>query len=389
MEAVGQLTAGLAHDFNNLLQVIEGNLEMLAQRASDPSLSRLVERARAASDRGAKLTRQLLAFARKTRLESRPVQLSDLVHDFSPLIETTIGRSIDLQLNLRRRLPNVVIDPDQFEMALLNVVANARDAMPDGGLLTITTSTMHLNGDAAARELPPGDYALVEIEDEGDGMPDHVLQRAMEPFFTTKGVGKGTGLGLAMASGFAQQSRGRLELQNRPTKGLVARFLFPVSREAGGIKTTEEASRPRRTDAVGASILVVDDQAEIVQLAEEILTAAGYEVVTAQDSADALALLSTRPRPFDLLFTDILMPGGLNGLQLAEQAQAVSPGLPILFTTGYTEDLVPEGADHRGLDVIGKPYRRSELLDRIAEALAKKASAGPRRKASDFGAAES
>lgn len=395
MEAIGQLTAGLAHDFNNLLQVVNGNLELLSSRPLDERSLRYIDAARSAAERGAKLTRQLLAFARKTRLEPHAVDLSRLIADFGELIESTLGSQIDLQLNLRRRLPPVLLDADHFEMALLNIVINARDAMTEGGLLTISTRAVHLNGDAEARQLPSGDYVVVEIQDDGAGMAPHVRERATEPFFTTKGVGKGTGLGLAMAHGFVQQSRGRLEIDSVVNEGTRITLLFPV---AHGVGLPTESSTPTPTVAAlppapaepqsdGARILVVEDNAEVRELANEILTAQGYRVTTANSGDEGLAVFERSPEAFDMLFSDIVMPGGLNGISLAERVKARRPELPVLLTTGYNEDLLIEGPARPSQDVIGKPYRRAELLDRIAQALAQ-AAPGERRTPSDFGAAQ-
>ncbi|WP_199229229.1 PAS domain-containing protein [Caulobacter endophyticus] len=393
MEAIGQLTAGLAHDFNNLLQVVNGNLELLASRPLDERSLRYIDAARSAAERGAKLTRQLLAFARKTRLEPTPVNLSELIANFGELIESTLGTQIDVQLNLRRRLPAVLVDADHFEMALLNIVINARDAMPNGGVVTITTRSFHLNGDAEARQLPSGDYVAVEVLDEGEGMPHHVLERAMEPFFTTKGVGKGTGLGLAMAHGFVQQSRGRLEIESEPDHGALIRLIFPVAPEAIARTIRAPASvaaLPAQVDQPspdGARVLLVEDNPEVQALGREILSAAGYSVTTASSGDEGLAVFAAAPDAFDLLFSDIVMPGGRNGIVLAEDVRRLRPEIPVLLTTGYNEDLLAEGPARPSQNVIGKPYRRAELLDRVRQALAN-LSPDVRRTPSDFGSAE-
>jgi PAS domain S-box-containing protein len=391
MEAIGQLTAGLAHDFNNLLQVVNGNLELLASRPLDERSVRYVEAARSAAERGAKLTRQLLAFARKTRLEPQAVDISALITEFGEIIESTLGSQVELQLSLRRRLPAVMLDADNFEMALLNIVINARDAMPKGGLVTITTSALHLNGDAEARNLPSGDYVAVEVRDEGEGMPAHVVERATEPFFTTKGVGKGTGLGLAMAHGFVQQSRGRLEIDSAPGQGATIRMLFPVARDVA--KTPPAVSDPAPATSAAATpmsehILVVEDNLEVLELAREILTGVGYRVTTATSGDEGLAVFETSPQAFDLLFSDLVMPGGINGISLAAEIQRRRPQLPVLLTTGYNEELVIDGPSRPAMDVIGKPYRRTELIDRVRQALERRGQDKPRRNASEFGAAE-
>jgi len=394
MEAIGQLTAGLAHDFNNLLQVVNGNLELLSSGADQERAKRYIDNARSAANRGAKLTRQLLAFARKTRLTPKSTDLTQLVSSFVEVIESSLGSQVELQLNLRRRLPRVLVDAEQMEMALLNIIMNARDAMPSGGVVTITTRQMHLNGDAAAGQLPEGDYVAVEVKDEGTGMTPEVIERAIEPFFTTKREGKGTGLGLAMASGFVQQSRGRLEIESKPNQGALIRMLFPIT------AVSEEAlDRPAHLQGVpaigdrraGEHLLVVEDSAEVLELAQEILGGAGYRVTTAESGEAALKLFEqTAAGTFDLLFTDLVMPGGINGLILAEEITRRDPTIGVLLTTGYNEELVVSGPDRPQKDVLGKPYRRSELLDRVRQSLDNRAGqAADRRTPSEYGAAES
>jgi len=390
MEAVGQLTAGLAHDFNNLLQVVNGNLELAAARAEDDRQLRYLDSARAAAERGAKLTGQLLAFARKTRLDPRPVDVSHCLNSFGEVMEAAVGKHAELHFSLRRGLPKALLDPQQFEMAILNIAINARDAMPNGGVIELSTSKIHLNGDAAARGLVPGDYLCVEVRDEGQGMPPEVIRRATEPFFTTKGVGHGTGLGLAMASGFVQQSRGRLEIESEVGKGTIIRMLFPVAR------ATDESAAPEpqrvaatvHPDRQGEHILVVEDSPEVLALAREVLEEAGYHVTTAETGEAALQLFREAPQgSFDLLFTDLVMPGGINGIVLAQEIAKLDRTLPILMTTGYNEELVIEGPRQAGLDVLGKPYRRAELLDRVRQAL-NQTPGVDRRFGSDFGPVE-
>lgn len=392
MEAIGQLTAGLAHDFNNLLQVVTGNLELLGSWVEGQRPRDYLDRARGAADRGAKLTGQLLAFARKTRLDPRAVDISECISGFVDMLESSLGRSVELHLSLRRGLPRTVVDPEQLEMAILNIALNARDAMSAGGLLTISTGKLHLNGGAEARQLPPGDYIAIELTDEGEGMAPHVVARATEPFFTTKATGKGTGLGLAMASGFVHQSRGRLEIDSEPGRGTTVRMLFPIAedavRQAIAAPVRDEAEKPAVRG--GAHILVVEDSPEVLALARENLMDAGYRVTVAETGDLGLAAFRRMldDDPVDLLFTDLVMPGGLNGIMLAEAVASLDPDLPVLMTTGYNEELVVDGPARSGRDVLGKPYRKAELLDRVAQALAGRSPAGPRRNASDFGAVE-
>ena len=391
MEAVGQLTAGLAHDFNNLLQVVNGNIELATTRATDERVLRYLQSAKGAAERGAKLTGQLLAFARKTRLDPRPVDVSACINDFAVMMESAIGKQVELHLSLRRNLPQAVLDPQQFEMAVLNIAINARDAMPQGGVVEVVTGKVHLNGNAEARGLAPGDYISIEIKDQGHGMPSHVVERAIEPFFTTKGTGKGTGLGLAMASGFVQQSRGRLEIESEVGRGTTVRMLFPVA--AGDIRPPQEPERTTilaRPDQNVPSehILVVEDSPDVLALSREILEEVGYQVSVAETGEAALELFKTMPSgSVDLLFTDLVMPGGINGIVLADRIGSIDPDVPVLMTTGYNEDLVIDGPKASGLDVLGKPYRRTDLLDRVRQALNQR-GATERRQRSEYGSVE-
>ena len=371
MESIGQLTAGLAHDFNNLLQVISGNLELLRGKLADERLRRYAETAAVAAERGAKLTRQLLAFARKTRLEPRATDLNALLDEFGEMLESTAGSQVDLQVNLRRRLPAIHVDPVHLEMALLNVLINARDAMPRGGTVTLATGLMQLGDNG----LPAGRYVALSVSDEGEGMPAHVLERATEPFFTTKPTGKGTGLGLPMAQGFVQQSLGKLEIESAPGRGTTVRMLFPAMAEGAAGRAPEAAAgrEPAPPDAparAAETVLVVEDGEDVLALAREHLEALGYRVLAARGAEEALEVLDTQgERGIDLLFTDLVMPGSMNGLALAERVRARLPGAAVLMTTGYNEDLVAEGPRVPAMDVLGKPYRRSELADRVRAAL--------------------
>nr|WP_245201558.1 histidine kinase famiy protein [Sphingomonas trueperi] len=379
MEAIGQLTAGLAHDFNNLLQVVSGNIDIVASQVEDERHRRLLTNAARAADRGSKLTRQLLAFARKTRLEPKTVDMNQLIHEFGDLLDNTVGAQIRLVTALERRLPAVQVDPTHLEMAILNVLLNARDAMPKGGTVTIGTRLWKLNGDAPMHQLPEGEYVVLTIRDEGTGMPDHVRRRATEPFFTTKGAERGTGLGLAMVHGFVQQSLGRLEIDSAPGEGTEIRMLFPVANATTG--TAPAAPAPKQATGQGATggsetILLVEDSDDVRALAQEQIAALGYRVVLASSGEEALERLRTET--IDLLFTDIVMPGGMSGLELVEQFREAHPETPVLMTTGYNEDLVADIPRGSNLDVIGKPYRREQLADRIRAALDRRTS-GARR----------
>jgi PAS domain S-box-containing protein len=371
MEAIGQLTAGMAHDFNNLLQVINGNLEVAQLALDDPDAARqALQRAQRATMRAGKLTQQLLTFARKQRLEPKRINVNGTVVEFSEMLVRTLGERVELRLDLRPGLPACHLDPTHLEMALLNVLINARDAMPDGGEVTVGTSIVR-DERVKAHQLPPGAYIVLCVVDKGVGMPPEVLRRATEPFFTTKGPG--TGLGLAMVHGFVQQSHGKLEIDSRPGEGTTVRMIFPIAdqEEAG----QDDDGAAQDADGAGAnrpSVLVVEDNDDVRELAESMLAMAGYAVQSAPSGERALALLEGGARA-DLLFTDVIMPGGMNGLQLAERARALRPALPVLVTTGYMDELpateAARGAPGGRLDVLAKPYKHEELLDRVKAAL--------------------
>ena len=359
MEAIGQLSAGMAHDFNNLLQVINGNLELaLLVNGANPKAAEPIRRAQRATMQAGKLTQQLLSFARKQRLDQKQVNLNSLVVDFSDMLVRTLGDKVELRLDLKPGLPPCTLDTTYLEMALLNVVINARDAMPQGGTVTVGTAfTSHQR--RAAHHLPPGDYVSICVLDQGEGMPPEVARRATEPFFTTKG--RGTGLGLAMVHGFVQQSQGRLEIQSEVGQGTRVRMMFPVTQPA-------QQDAPANGAAADAGrkcrILVVEDNDEVRELAEAMLAAADYEVVSAPSGEQALVVLETEP--VDLLFTDVIMPGGMDGLQLIEKVHAKRPAMPVLVTTGYMDELPARG---QSLDVLAKPYHHQTLLERVQAAL--------------------
>ncbi|WP_158046184.1 histidine kinase famiy protein [Skermanella pratensis] len=380
MEAIGQLTAGLAHDFNNLLQVISGNLEIAASRSgNDEALRRAIVRADRAAGQGAKLTQQLLTFARKQRLEPRRVNLNRLVVEFSEMLVRTIGDKVDLRLDLKPGLPSSTLDPVHLEMALLNVLINARDAMPEGGRVTVATATRTVNGKAAAHQLPPGSYVVLCVTDDGLGMPPEMAQRATEPFFTTKSPG--TGLGLAMVHGFVQQSHGRLEIESRPGEGTTVRMIFPVETTRAPAPEPEDIGGIERADGKSGpgpvrTILVVEDNDDVCHVAETHLRGLGYRVLSARSGEEALDLLDDRDS-IDLLFTDLVMPGGMNGMVLARQVRDRFPGLPVLLTTGYTDEATAPGSDWSGMDILNKPYRRSDLAERVRAALGDGETARP------------
>ncbi len=366
MEALGQLTGGIAHDFNNLLQVIVGYMDSLTYQAEKVGDARTVRQLEAVSDaagRATKLTQQLLAFSRKQRLEGRALSLNSLVESMAELAQRTLGASIEFRTELADGLWNSRLDPVQAEMALLNIVINARDAMPDGGSVTLSTANRVLeNSEDTPRALPPGRYVEVAVADTGSGIPPEVLGRVMDPFFTTKEEGKGTGLGLSSVYGFARQSGGAAEIDSEVGKGTTVRLLFPVTEQ----EAKTHAPSNRAMDRGGAeTILVVDDRPELAELARSILEDAGYAVLTAANGRSALEVLDGRPE-VDMLFSDLIMPGGMNGVVLAREAKRRRPKLRVLLTTGYAEaSLERDDAGGTEFELIDKPYRRADLVRRV------------------------
>ncbi|MBK4737562.1 histidine kinase famiy protein [Noviherbaspirillum pedocola] len=394
MEAIGQLTAGLAHDFNNLLHVTSGNQEVALELIGDgnEAATRAIERAQSAITKAAKLTQQLLTFARKQRLEPKRVNLNALVIEFSEMLIRTLGERVDLHLDLKPGIPSCELDPTHLEMALLNVLINARDAMPDGGKVIVGTSLLQDRDRVEAHGLQPGRYVVICIVDEGEGMLPEVARRATEPFFTTKGPG--TGLGLAMVHGFVQQSHGQLEIDSTPGKGTTIRMIFPVAdraaldimadrieknRAGNGPEWNVEAILERKT------ILLVDDSQDIRELSGTFLQSQGYRVLSAASGEEALDLLE-RYGNVDLLFTDIIMPGGMNGLQLMRKVRQLQPNIPVLIATGYMDDLTSVSGMRAGvedgdgpLNILPKPFRLNDLAERVRAALKTETSKNPVR----------
>jgi len=372
MEAIGQLTAGMAHDFNNLLQVINGNLEVALVSLDNPGAAReALVRAQRAAMRAGKLTQQLLTFARKQRLEPKRLNINSLVVEFSEMLVRTLGDRVELRLDLRPGLPACLLDPTHLEMALLNVLINARDAMPDGGEVNVGTAIVREEDRIHKHRLPPGTYVTLCVIDKGNGMPPEVLRRATEPFFTTKGPG--TGLGLAMVHGFVQQSRGKLEIESEPGKGTTVKMIFPVADSAAdagrAVRQRDASGSAASADMAGnkPSVLVVEDNDDVRELAVSVLGLAGYAVLSAASGEQALQLIEGGAE-VSLLFTDVIMPGGMNGLELIEKARRLHPGLPVLVTTGYMDDL-PERGRPTDLKILAKPYRHETLLEQVQAAL--------------------
>ena len=371
MESVGQLTGGLAHDFNNLLGVVLGNLELIEHSMQgDEKTARRIQTARAAVDRGAELTQRLLAFSRRQRLETKAIAPNALIAGLVDLLKRTLGESIVLDCRLGDGVPRVRSDAAQLESALLNLAVNARDAMPDGGTLVIESTVVHLDDDYAAREsdVVPGDYVAVSVTDTGVGIAAETLPKVFEPFFTTKEVGKGSGLGLSMVYGFMKQSGGHVRIYSEVGRGTTVRMYLPV--DMGDARVEAVPSVPAAKDLGGReTVLVVEDQADVREVAVALLEDLGYAVFEATDGQQALGVLSERPE-VDLLFTDIVMPGGMDGTDLAKKARSLRPYLPVVFASGYAEaSVLREGELTIAGGIVTKPYRRTDLAAKIRQAL--------------------
>jgi len=375
MEAVGQLSGGLAHDFNNLLTVIVGNADLLSEHVGGQAeAAELVHAIVTAGERGAELTQRLLAFSRRQTLEPAEVDCSALVGETEALLRRTLRADIDLRCDAEAGLWPAFADPTQLQAALLNLALNAQDAMPAGGTLTIATSNMPLeegygDGELAVR---PGRYVLIAVTDDGEGMPAEVAKRAFEPFFTTKGVGKGSGLGLSMVYGFVVQSGGHLGLYSEPGLGTTIRLYLPAAVDAvqAGAVARADAEAERPEGLHGRTVLVAEDDAFVRSYALACLKRLGCRALAAENGHAALAVLRREPA-VDLLFTDVVMAGGMDGWELADRARGERPGLRVLVASGYAlESLAARGRMRPDVPVLNKPYRPAELARRIRQALA-------------------
>ena len=370
MEAVGQLTGGVAHDFNNLLAVIMGNLELVLEGVVvDSKVSDFAKRALAASQRGADLTHRLLAFSRRQPLQPVSVDINQLITGMQDLLIRTLGEDIGIELVEGAGLWQCQVDPGQLENAILNLSINARDAMPDGGRLTIETSNIRLDDDYAAtqEDVAPGQYVLLAISDTGTGMDAEVMKNAFDPFFTTKDVGKGSGLGLSMIYGFVKQSGGHARIYSEMGEGTTMKIYLPRTTTAAA----RESVSPPATGATarGEVVLVVEDDAEVRTVAVSILTEVGYEVLEAGSAAAGLAQLERNPG-VNLLIADIVLPGGMGGREMAERACEMLPGLRVLYISGYAENaLMHHGRLEEGTPLLVKPFRRTDFEMKIRQVL--------------------
>jgi signal transduction histidine kinase len=371
MEALGHLTGGIAHDFNNMLGVIMGAHDLISRRVKkgDFGIQRFLEAATSATERAAILTQRLLAFARKQPLEPQPLDANKMIVNMSDLLQSTLGENIQIETVRAAGLWTVHADAQQLESAILNIAINGRDAMPDGGKLTIETANSYLD-EAYCRQNPeiePGQFVLIAISDTGTGMLPEVVARVFDPFFTTKPTGKGTGLGLSQVYGFVKQSKGHIKIYSETNAGTTVKIYLPrFTGEARDIRTA--AAKPMRTGTRDETILVVEDDPLMCKLTCDALDELAYTVLQAGNAAAALAILDQEPN-IKLLFTDVVMPD-VNGKKLAEEALRRRPGLKVLFTTGYTANAVVHGGVlDPGVQFISKPFTLDQLAAKVRSVL--------------------
>jgi len=374
LEAIGKLTGGVAHDFNNILQVIGGNLQLLQATVPAGRAERYLESGLAAVRRGARLSAQLLAYARRQPLKPIVINPARAVRDMDDMLRRVLGERIDIEMIESSGLWNMLADPHQLENVLLNLAINARDAMPGGGKLTIEIANAMLDqAYVASEDIKPGHYVMFAISDTGVGMSAETVERACEPFFTTKPEGQGTGLGLSMAYGFARQTGGHLRIYSEIGVGTTVKLYFPRShdRELAPSLVPNEALR-----GGAETVLVVEDDLAVQDTVVEMLGSMGYRVLKADNADSALGILKSG-LPIDLLFTDVVMPGQLRSPELARQAKALHPDIAVLFTSGYTQNaIVHAGRLDPGVELLSKPYSREQLAEKVRSVLAGKAKPG-------------
>ena len=370
MEAIGNLTGGMAHDFNNLLGGVIGNLDLLKMQVKPGDVkAELVGDALTAALSATELTRRLLAFARRQPLAPKRVALNDLIRNVERLLSRVLGEGIRISLDLADDLWVVVVDPAQLESSIVNLANNARDAMPDGGTLTIATANRQLDADYAAQqvEVSPGDYAMISVNDTGTGMPPEVIERIFEPFYTTKETGKGTGLGLSMVFGFIKQSAGHIAVYSEPGLGTTFRLYLPRASE--GEAQADTSAPAEAIHGAGETILVVEDNTIMRRVVVRQLTELGYDVIETQDAASALVILADKK--VDLVFTDIVMPGQMNGMALAERVMTEWPAVKVILASGFPGSTLSNFTKltSRPVRLLNKPYRREDLAQAVHEAL--------------------
>jgi signal transduction histidine kinase len=372
MEAVGQLTGGIAHDFNNLLQIVTGNLEMLLRRlpADDVRLRRAADNAMSGAQRAATLTQRLLAFARRQPLAPKPLDPNQLVEGMSDLMRRTLGETVSVDVRLAPELWKVEADANQLENALLNLAVNARDAMSPGGTLTISTANGIIGEADVEDDAIPGHYVSLAVCDTGAGMSEATMTRVFEPFFTTKEVGKGTGLGLSMVYGFVKQSGGHLRIESALDRGTTVTLYLP---KFTGVAPTEEPAVVGETAPAkpGETILIVEDDPDVRAHSCDVLTELGYLITAVADGPAAINVLNG-PSRIDLLFTDVVLTGPMNGREIAEYAQTARPSTPVLFTSGYAREAITHNARlGEGVILLSKPFNYIDLASAVRAAIDK------------------
>jgi PAS domain S-box-containing protein len=371
MEAIGQLTGGIAHDFNNLLAIVSGNLEFLLELpALTPDGRELAIEAMGASDRGAELVRRLLAFARKQQLEPRAFNLNERLPEIVQLLGRSLGEAVQIRTQAAPDLWEALADPSQVDDAVVNLAINARDAMPEGGMLNVETANVFLDDEYAQQhvDVASGEYVMLAVTDTGLGMTPEVAARALEPFFTTKAAGRGTGLGLSQVYGFVKQSGGHVTIYSEPGRGTTVKLFLPRSAPSASA-WAKERDRSTAPPHGSENVLVVEDNPDVRRLVRRQLTELGYTVHEAGHGPEALRLLHS-PLPVDLMFTDVVMPEGMTGYELAAAAREFRPSLKILFTSGYTAIGAGQEHDSRaGGPLLSKPYRKRDLAHFVRAAL--------------------
>jgi signal transduction histidine kinase len=371
MEAIGQLTGGVAHDFNNILTVITGSIEIVGDAVKqDPLLVQITEMIRAAASRGADLTQHLLAFARRQPLQPRATDVNAMVVDAARLLRPTLGEQVEIESMLAHDSAPALIDPSQLSTAILNLALNARDAMPGGGKLTLETKNVFLDENYARQnsEVKPGSYVMIAVSDTGKGIPQNLLEKVFEPFFTTKDAGKGSGLGLSMVYGFVKQSNGHIKIYSEEGHGTTVKLYLPQAAGAPDVLVVE--SGIAGVEHGDESILIVEDDALVREYVVTQIKRFGYHTLAASNAVEGLAIING-PERIDLLFTDVIIPGGMNGRQFATEALRRRPALKVLYTSGYTENaIVHHGRLDAGVLLLPKPYVSADLARMIRTALA-------------------
>ena len=371
MEAVGKLAGGIAHDFNNLLTAINGYSDLAMSRVEPGELHEFLQEIRKSGERAAVLTRQLLAYSRKQLLTPKLIGLNSILHNLESMLKRLIGEDINLRTRLAADLGQVKVDPGQVEQILLNLVFNARDAMPEGGVLEIGTENIYLDdsSDAMHMNARPGAYAMLEVRDSGVGMDEGILSQIFEPFFTTKEIGKGTGLGLSSVYGIVKQSGGNISVWSRPGEGAAFRIYFPIVEEESKTQATLPVSVPPETKRRRERILLVEDEVPVRQFIRTVLTGQGYEVVEAENGRRALDLTGDSASTFELLLTDVVMPE-MSGTRLAQVFQGRYPEAKILFMSGYADEhLSQSGREVERDRFLQKPFTADQLLGKLIEVL--------------------